>query len=101
MVVGREIEILALLTLVERIAQRNIENEHRTRFNQAWSATVIRATSECFHNNFRVKFQARPLCYRGFGLRITFTQQKKFARQQRMARMQLVGHVPTKLQDFS
>jgi len=38
------------LTPVERIAQRNIENEHRTRFNQAWFATVIRVTSECFHN---------------------------------------------------
>jgi hypothetical protein len=34
------------------------------------------AISECFHNNFTVKFQAHPLGYRGFGLRISFTQQK-------------------------
>jgi len=67
-----------------------------------WFATIIRATSECFHNKFEVKFQAHPLRYTRFDLRITFTQQqKKIARQQRMARMQLVGHVPTKLQDFS
>jgi len=62
-----------------------------------WSATIVKAISECFPNNFRVGFWAHPLSYRRFGLKIAFAQQR-FVRQQRMARMRLVGHVLAMLQ---
>lgn len=43
-------------TPTKRIAQRIIEKEQRTKFNQAWSTITIKTTSECFQNNFRVGF---------------------------------------------
>jgi len=73
-----------------------VEKEQKTKFNQAWSTIVIRAANECFHNNFKVGFQAHPLGYRGCGLGITFAQQR-FIRQQRMARMWPAKHVLAKL----
>jgi hypothetical protein len=68
-------------------------------FNQVWFATIVKVVGKCFHNNFRARFQTHLLGYRGFGLGITFAQQR-FAREQIVARMWLDGHVPTKLQLF-
>jgi hypothetical protein len=62
-----------------------------------WSTITVKATSECFQNNFKVGFWAHPLGYKGFNLGITYAQQR-FAKQQRMARMLLTKHVPAKLQ---
>jgi hypothetical protein len=61
-----------------------------TKFNQLWFAIVIKAIGEKFHNNFKVGFWAHSLSYRGFGLKITYEQQK-IVRQLKMTRMQLVG----------
>jgi hypothetical protein len=44
------------LTPTKQSAQRIIEKEQRTKFIQAWSTTTIKATSECFQNNFRAGF---------------------------------------------
>jgi hypothetical protein len=44
-----------------------------------------------------VGFRAHPLGYRGFGLGVT-SQEQKIAKIQRRKKMQLVGHLPTKLQ---
>ncbi len=85
------------LTPTKQSAQRIIEKEQRTKFIQAWSTTTIKATSECFQNNFRAGFWAHPLGYRRFSLGSTYAQQR-FAKQQRMARMWLTKHVPAKLQ---
>jgi hypothetical protein len=46
---------------------------------------------------FQSKILNPSLSYRGFSLGITYAQQRS-ARQQRMARMWLTKHVPTKLQ---
>jgi hypothetical protein len=58
----------------KRTTQRIIEKEQRTKFNQAWSTTIVKATSESFQNNFKARFWTHPLSYRGFNLRITYAQ---------------------------
>jgi hypothetical protein len=44
------------LTPVEQATQRIIEKEQETKFNQTWSTTTFKATSEHFHNNFKARF---------------------------------------------
>ncbi len=56
------------LTQVEQVAQRRIEKEDKTKFNEAWFATFIKVIGKRFHNNFRTSYQAHPLGYMGFGL---------------------------------
>jgi hypothetical protein len=41
----------------KQATQRIIEKEQRTKFNQAWSITTIKATSECFQNNLEQDFE--------------------------------------------
>jgi hypothetical protein len=69
----------------------------RFKFNGAWFVAIVKINSETFHNNFKAMFQAHPLKYIGFGLGNTYMQQRS-VRKQSKAKMQLVGHVPTKLQ---
>ncbi len=54
-----------------------------------WFAIVIKVIGEKFHMNFKVGFWAHSLSYKGFGLGITYEQQK-IVRQLKMTRMQLV-----------
>jgi hypothetical protein len=82
---------------MEKTTQRNVEKINRARFNNAWFVATVKAIGERFHNNFRVGFRAHPLGYRGFGLGMTF-QQQIIAKEQRRRKMQLVEHIPTKLQ---
>ncbi len=63
-------------TITKKTTQRNVEKKNRARFNNAWFVIAIRAINEKFHNNFRVGFRAHPLGYKGFGLGVTFQQQK-------------------------
>jgi hypothetical protein len=84
-------------TLMERVTQKNVEIEDKDRFNNAWFIAVARIASEKFHNNFKAGFRAHPLGYKGFGLGVT-SQQQITTRKQRRRKMQLVRHVPTKLQ---
>jgi hypothetical protein len=44
-------------------------NDNKTKFNDAWFVVVVKVVSEKFHNNFRIG-------YIGFGLGITYVQQK-------------------------
>jgi hypothetical protein len=83
-----------------RVAWRNVEKEDRTRFNNAWFVATIRVASEQFHNNFKARFKAHPLGYRGIGLGVT-SQQQRIAREQRRRKMQLARHVLAKLQPFT
>jgi len=84
-------------TPMERVAQKNVENEDKDWFNNAWFVIVVRVVGEKFHNNFKAKFRAHPLGYKGFGLGVTFQQQITI-RKQRRRKLQLIEHVPTKLQ---
>ncbi len=43
-------------TPTKQATQRIIEKEQITKFNQAWSITTVKATNECFQNNFRIGF---------------------------------------------
>jgi hypothetical protein len=45
-------------TQAKQAIQRKIDKEDRAKFNDAWFAATIKATSERFHNNFRIWFQA-------------------------------------------
>jgi hypothetical protein len=80
-----------------RVARRNVEKEDKARFNNAWFVAAIKVVGEQFHNNFRARFRAHPLGYRGFGLGMT-SQQQRISKEQRRRKMQLVGHVLAKLQ---
>jgi hypothetical protein len=51
-----------------------IEKEDRVKFNEAWFSISIKVAGERLHNNFRARYQAHPLNYMGFGLRITFAR---------------------------
>jgi len=84
-------------TPMERVAQKNVENEDKDWFNNAWFVIVVRVVGEKFQNNFKAKFRAHPLGYKGFGLGVTFQQQITI-RKQRRRKLQLIEHVPTKLQ---
>jgi hypothetical protein len=57
---------------VEKVTQSNVGKINKARFNNAWFAAIVKATSEQFHNNFRARLRAHPLGYRGFGLGVTF-----------------------------
>jgi hypothetical protein len=59
--------------------------------------TIVKVVGEWLHNNFRIGFKAHLLGYKRFGLGVT-SQQQKVTRKQIMRKMQLVKHVPTKLQ---
>jgi hypothetical protein len=74
-----------------------LRKTNRSKFNDAWFVNIVKVNNETFHNNFKAGFQARPLKYIGFGLGNTYVQQRS-VRKQRKEKMQLVGHVPTKLQ---
>jgi len=84
-------------TPMERVVQKNVENEDKYRFNNAWFVIVVRVAGEKFDNNFKAGFKAHPLGYKGFGLGVTFQQQITM-RKQRRRKLQLIEHVPTKLQ---
>jgi hypothetical protein len=87
-------------TPMEKVTQKNVEKENKVQFNNAWFVTVVRATSERFHNNFKARFRAHLLGHKGFGLGVT-SQQQITMRKQRRRKMQLVGHVLVKLQPFT
>ncbi len=84
-------------TPMERVVQKNVENEDKYQFNNAWFVIVVRVAGEKFDNNFKAGFKAHPLGYKGFGLGVTFQQQITM-RKQRRRKLQLIEHVPTKLQ---
>ncbi len=68
---------------------RNVEKENRARFNNAWFVATIKAVSERFCNNFRVRFRVHPLGYRGFGLGMT-SQQQIIAKEQEKEKCNLL-----------
>ncbi len=62
------------LTQAKQTTQRRIEKEDRTKFNETWFVTFIRAIGERFHNNFGTKYQTHPLGYMRFGLGIIYAR---------------------------
>jgi hypothetical protein len=66
-----------------------LKKTNRSKFNDAWFATIVKVNNETFHNNFKARFQAHLLKYIGFGLGNTHARQRS-VRKQRKAKMQLV-----------
>jgi hypothetical protein len=75
-----------------------IEKKDRGKFNGAWSATFVRASSGRFHNNFK----ARPVLSSSSKLHGVWFKNHicmtKNVKQQRREKMQLARHVLAKLQ---
>ncbi len=71
------------LTQVKQATQRRNEKEDRVKFNETQCVTSIKVAGERFHNYFKIGYQTHHLSYMGFGLGITFAQQKNVEQQKK------------------
>jgi hypothetical protein len=57
-----------MLTIVEKLVERELVKQQRANFIVAWSSLAIKKARDIFHNNSKASMQAHLLGYMGLNL---------------------------------